>query len=119
MSSQFLLRLLLLALLPFSVQALELSWVGCGITRNAFMADLAAAYELETGISINIAGGGATKGIRAIAARQADIGGALPLHAETQSGGSRSQHDTSGLGCTGRCGAYVQSPRFDQPAATA
>ncbi|MCU7858964.1 MAG: substrate-binding domain-containing protein, partial [Candidatus Thiodiazotropha sp. (ex Lucinoma kastoroae)] len=40
------------------------------------MADLAAAYELETGISINISGGGATKGIRAITARQADIGGA-------------------------------------------
>ncbi|MCU7854922.1 MAG: phosphate ABC transporter substrate-binding protein [Candidatus Thiodiazotropha sp. (ex Lucinoma borealis)] len=76
LSSHFSLRLLLLALLPFSVQALELSWVGCGITRNAFMADLAAAYELETGISINISGGGATKGIRAIAARQADIGGA-------------------------------------------
>jgi len=69
-------RLLLLALLPVGSQALELSWVGCGITRNAFMADLAAAYEQETGVDIHIAGGGATKGIRSIASKQADIGGA-------------------------------------------
>jgi phosphate transport system substrate-binding protein len=74
--SQYLRCLLLLALLPVSVQALELSWVGCGITRNAFMADLAAAYEQETGVSIDIAGGGATKGIRSIVSKQADIGGA-------------------------------------------
>ena len=57
-------------------QALELSWVGCGITRNAFMADLAAAYKVETGVDISIAGGGATKGIRKITGKQADIGGA-------------------------------------------
>lgn len=56
--------------------AQDLSWVGCGITRNAFMADLAAAYEQQTGTSISIAGGGATKGIREIAGKQADIGGA-------------------------------------------
>jgi phosphate transport system substrate-binding protein len=62
--------------LPVTAQALELSWVGCGITRNAFMADLAAAYKDETGIDITIAGGGATKGIRAITGKQADIGGA-------------------------------------------
>lgn len=68
--------LLLLALLPFSAQSLELSWVGCGITRNAFMSDLAAAYKQETGVDISIAGGGATKGIRAITGKQADIGGA-------------------------------------------
>lgn len=68
--------LLLIFLLPVSSQALELSWVGCGITRNAFMADLAAAYKDETGIDITIAGGGATKGIRAVTSKQADIGGA-------------------------------------------
>ncbi|MBT3060997.1 MAG: phosphate ABC transporter substrate-binding protein, partial [Candidatus Thiodiazotropha sp. (ex Lucina pensylvanica)] len=65
-----------LVLLSSSAQALELSWVGCGITRNAFMADLAAAYKEKTGINISIAGGGATKGIRAITGKQADIGGA-------------------------------------------
>lgn len=72
----FIFRLLFLALLPFTTQALELSWVGCGITRNAFMADLAAAYKERTGVDITIAGGGATKGIRAITSKQADIGGA-------------------------------------------
>jgi phosphate transport system substrate-binding protein len=70
------LKLLFLLLLPLSAQALELSWVGCGITRNAFMADLAAAYKDKTGVDISIAGGGATKGIRKITSRQADIGGA-------------------------------------------
>jgi phosphate transport system substrate-binding protein len=79
----------LLALIPFSAQALELSWVGCGITRNAFMADLAAAYQQETGIVISIDGGGATKGIRSIAAKDADIGGAcrynLPRNREEAS----------------------------------
>ncbi|MES9978023.1 MAG: substrate-binding domain-containing protein, partial [Candidatus Thiodiazotropha sp. 6PLUC5] len=69
-------QLLILALLPFASQALELSWVGCGITRNAFMSDLAAAYQQESGVNITIAGGGATKGIRAITSKQADIGGA-------------------------------------------
>ncbi|MEW8509034.1 MAG: phosphate ABC transporter substrate-binding protein [Candidatus Thiodiazotropha sp.] len=76
MRNRLLTHLLILALLPFNVQALDLSWVGCGITRNAFMSDLAAAYEEQTGVSISIAGGGATKGIRAITGKQADIGGA-------------------------------------------
>jgi phosphate transport system substrate-binding protein len=74
--NHFISHLLLMALLPFSAQALELSWVGCGITRNAFMADLAAAYKADTGVDITIAGGGATKGIRSIPSNQADIGGA-------------------------------------------
>lgn len=70
--------LLLLLLITFSLttEALNLSWVGCGITRKAFMSDLAAAYEKKTGITIGIEGGGATKGIRSIASKQADIGGA-------------------------------------------
>ncbi|MEW8631344.1 MAG: phosphate ABC transporter substrate-binding protein [Candidatus Thiodiazotropha sp.] len=76
MRNHFIYHLLFLVLLSSSTQALELSWVGCGITRNAFMADLAAAYKEKTGINISIAGGGATKGIRAITGKQADIGGA-------------------------------------------
>ncbi|MEW8337795.1 MAG: phosphate ABC transporter substrate-binding protein [Candidatus Thiodiazotropha sp.] len=76
MRNQLIYHLLFLVLLSSSAQALELSWVGCGITRNAFMADLAAAYKEKTGINISIAGGGATKGIRAITGKQADIGGA-------------------------------------------
>ena len=76
MHYRFIFKLLFLVLLPISAQALELSWVGCGITRNAFMADLAAAYKQQTGVDITIAGGGATKGIREITSGQADIGGA-------------------------------------------
>ena len=72
----YIIKLLFLTLIPVTAQALELSWVGCGITRNAFMADLAAAYKEQTGVDITIAGGGATKGIRQITGKQADIGGA-------------------------------------------
>jgi phosphate transport system substrate-binding protein len=52
-----------------------LTWVGCGITKKAFMQELAAAYEKKTGIKIDIHGGGATKGIRQVATGEADIGG--------------------------------------------
>jgi len=40
------------------------------------MTDLAKAYELKKGISINLQGGGATKGIRQVADHTSDIGGA-------------------------------------------
>jgi len=50
-------------------------WVGCGITKKAFMKELAAAYERKTGIHIEIEGGGATRGIREVVAGKADIGG--------------------------------------------
>ncbi len=53
----------------------QLSWTGCGITKLAFMAELAKAYEAKTGIAVKLSGGGATKGIRAVAAGTADIGG--------------------------------------------
>ena len=53
-----------------------ITWAGCGITKKAFMQELAIAYEQRTGIKINLAGGGATKGIRKAAAGEIDIGGA-------------------------------------------
>jgi phosphate transport system substrate-binding protein len=53
----------------------DLNWVGCGITRKAFMSSLAEAYEKKTGIHIEIHGGGATKGIRDVASLKAEIGG--------------------------------------------
>lgn len=53
----------------------QLRWVGCGIAKKAFMAELAAAYEKKTGIKILLEGGGATRGIREVAARRADLGG--------------------------------------------
>jgi len=52
-----------------------LTWVGCGISKQAFMAEVAAAYEKKTGIKIKLQGGGATKGIRQVAGRQVDMGG--------------------------------------------
>lgn len=52
-----------------------LTWVGCGISRKAFMDELAAAYTEKTGVQINIDGGGATRGIRDTAALQSDMGG--------------------------------------------
>ena len=41
-----------------------ITWAGCGITKKAFMKELAKAYEAKTGIKIILQGGGATKGIR-------------------------------------------------------
>jgi phosphate transport system substrate-binding protein len=53
----------------------KLSWAGCGISKAAFMFEMAAAYEKKTGIKIDLVGGGATKGIRQVSARESDIGG--------------------------------------------
>ena len=35
-----------------------LNWVGCGISKKAYVTDLAKAFEDKTNISINIQGGG-------------------------------------------------------------
>lgn len=52
-----------------------LSYSGCGITKKAFMAELATAFEADSGITVNVAGGGATKGIVNAAGRSSDLGG--------------------------------------------
>jgi phosphate transport system substrate-binding protein len=59
----------------------EITWVGCGISKLGFMQDLAKAYEKKAGIKINLAGGGATKGLRQVASGQSNLGGScrLPL----------------------------------------
>ncbi len=61
----------------FGVQAAEkkLTWAGCGISKKAFMTEMAAAYKKKTGVEITLQGGGATKGIRQVAARKVDLGG--------------------------------------------
>ena len=41
-------------------QGTSLLWAGCGITKKAFMAELAKAYEKKTGIKVNLKGGGAS-----------------------------------------------------------
>lgn len=53
----------------------KLTWAGCGISKNAFMAEMAAAYKKKTGVEIELKGGGATKGIREVASRETTIGG--------------------------------------------
>ncbi len=52
-----------------------LSWAGCGITKKAFMKELAEAYTARTGVKISLSGGGATRGIRDTVANKLDIGG--------------------------------------------
>ena len=56
-----------------------LVWAGCGITKKAFMAELAKAYEKKTGVKIILEGGGATRGIRDTVGRHVDIGGSCRM----------------------------------------
>jgi len=62
----------------------SLVWGGCGITKKAFMAELAKAYEAKTGVHIKLQGGGATKGIRGVSKGTIDIGGACRASMEFQ-----------------------------------
>ncbi len=52
-----------------------LNWVGCGISKKSYMTQLAKAYSESKKIGINLQGGGATKGIRDVASKDADFGG--------------------------------------------
>jgi len=61
---------------PVAKTGSAILWGGCGITKKAFMAELAKAYTKKTGIKVNLKGGGATKGIRNAMAGSIDIGGA-------------------------------------------
>ncbi len=65
-------------------QQADINWAGCGITKKAFMAELARAYQAKTGINISLSGGGATKGIRNAAAGNIDIGGACRTSLESR-----------------------------------
>ena len=58
----------------------SISWAGCGITKKAFMADLAAAYQEKTGIMVNLHGGGATRGIRDTVNKKIDMGGSCRMN---------------------------------------
>lgn len=60
---------------PVDSNSTTLTWAGCGISKNAFMNEMAAAYERKTGIKIKLVGGGATKGIRQVADGEVNIGG--------------------------------------------
>ncbi len=69
----FLLCLILFSAAP--VLARDITWTGCGITKKAFMTEIAKAYTAKYGQKIVLSGGGATKGIRAASAGTADMGG--------------------------------------------
>jgi phosphate transport system substrate-binding protein len=61
-------------------QTIPLAWTGCGISKKAYMMEMARAYEESKGISITVSGGGATKGIRATHMGTTDIGGSCRLY---------------------------------------
>ena len=58
----------------------QITWAGCGITKKAFMAELAKAYENKTGVQILLQGGGATRGIRDTVHQQMDMGGSCRMN---------------------------------------
>jgi len=84
-SKYFLYLMTMILSLGFSLNVIaaskELTWAGCGISKKGFMNDLAKAYESKTGVKIKIDGGGATKGLRQVAAGKINLGGScrLPL----------------------------------------
>lgn len=57
----------------------SLHWAGCGISKKAFMKEMAKAYTKKTGVQVKLSGGGATKGIRNAANGSIDIGGACRI----------------------------------------
>lgn len=67
----------LLLMLPFQAHAEPdtLKWVGCGITKKAFMKQISSVFLVNSGTFIETSGGGATRGIRSVANKTADLGG--------------------------------------------
>lgn len=55
--------------------ATTLVWRGCGVSKKAFMEACALEYEKQTGVAIQLSGGGAQLGIETAAAGGADLGG--------------------------------------------
>jgi len=54
----------------------HLDWVGCGITKKAFMRPLSESYAKKTGIKIRVVDGSSSEGIRLVKSMAADMGGA-------------------------------------------
>ena len=80
------LSVLVLGLFLVNVQTVSaaetIQWAGCGISKKAFMKELAKAYTKKTGIKVKLSGGGATKGIRNAAKGAIHIGGACRVSLE-------------------------------------
>lgn len=68
-------------LFSFAASSQALVWAGCGISKKAYMSELAAAFTEKTGVSVELVGGGATEGIRSVAEGRNQMGGScrLPL----------------------------------------
>jgi len=64
---------------PVAEPANVIRWAGCGITKKAFMKELAAGFEKKTGIKVVLEGGGATRGIRDTAKLKIDMGGSCRM----------------------------------------
>lgn len=75
-SGVFLFGLFSLSFIGSSQAQETIKWTGCGISKKAFMTELAKAYTKKTGIKVKLSGGGATKGIRQAANGTVHIGGA-------------------------------------------
>ncbi len=67
---------------PIKTQGKELVWAGCGVTKTAFMRELAQAYQKKTGVVIKLEGGGATRGIRDVQKNVINMGGACRARME-------------------------------------
>lgn len=65
----------LAAALCLSAQAEDLVWTGCGISKQAYMSELSAAFTQKTKTKVLMTGGGAAKGIRSVSAGENQIGG--------------------------------------------
>lgn len=85
------LRLIVLAvfvIMSFSLRADDnvLTWTGCGISKKAYVINLAKAFETKEKVEVKITGGGATKGIRKTAMGETDVGGSCRLYLRQTAG---------------------------------
>lgn len=64
----------------------QINWVGCGVTKKAYLTELADAFEKLTGIVVVADGGGATKGIRNVAHGEFHMGGSCRLQLRDRAG---------------------------------
>ncbi len=71
----FILVVISVALLAGISYAQDLKFAGCSTSTLSYMYAVAEAYEAETGIKIDVKGGGATLGIKSAAAGTVDLGG--------------------------------------------
>ena len=76
----FLLTVIIIGQPVLALSQETLTWAGCGITKKAFMAELAKGFEEKTGVKIKLEGGGATRGIRDAAEGLIDMGGSCRMN---------------------------------------